>query len=56
MTVRDRILTMVNDGASQEEVVASNPTDGFDEVWAPRGDQWTGRFVVSVYRSLTEGH
>ena len=55
MTVRDRVLTMVNDGASQEEVLASNPTDGFDEIWAARGDQWTARFVVSVYRSLTEG-
>jgi cyclase len=56
MTVRDRVLTMVNDGASQEEVVASNPTADFDEPWASRGDEWTGRFVVSVYRSLTEGH
>lgn len=56
MTVRDRVLAMVNDGASQEEVVASNPTADFDEAWASRGDQWTGRFVVSVYRSLTEGH
>ncbi|GMR12655.1 MAG: MBL fold metallo-hydrolase [Gemmatimonadota bacterium] len=56
MTVRDRVLTMVNDGASQQEVVASNPTADFDEAWASRGDQWTGRFVVSVYRSLTEGH
>ncbi len=56
MTVRDRVLTLVNDGASQEEVVASNPTAEFDEAWASRGDEWTGRFVVSVYRSLTEGH
>ena len=55
MAVRDRVLTMVNDGASQEEVVAAKPTAEFDEVWASRGDEWTGRFVVSVYRSLTEG-
>ena len=55
MAVRDRVLTMVNDGASQEEVVAAKPTDEFDEVWGSRGDEWTGRFVVSVYRSLTEG-
>ena len=54
-TVRDNVLTMVNDGASEEEVVASNPTAEFDEVWAARGDEWTGRFVVSVYQSLSEG-
>ncbi|MFV2007707.1 MAG: MBL fold metallo-hydrolase [Longimicrobiales bacterium] len=56
MTVRDRVLTMVNDGASQEEVVASKPTAEFDAALASRGDQWTDRFVVSVYRSLAEGH
>ncbi len=56
MTVRDRVLTMVNDGASQEEVVASKPTSEFDAALASRGDQWTDRFVVSVYRSLAEGH
>lgn len=55
MAVRDQVLPMVNDGASQEEVVASKPTAEFDESWASRGDAWTERFVVSVYRSLAAG-
>ena len=50
--VRDRVQTLVNDGKSVEEVVASHPTAPFDDKWeSSRRD----RFVKGIYFSL-KGH
>lgn len=49
VTVRDRVQTMVNDGRSVDEVVASDPAGAYeDEGWPGNKD----RFVRAVYYSL----
>ena len=56
MAVRDRVTDLINDGKSQEEAIAANPTADFDPEWETAGGrEWTQRFVGLVYRSLTEG-
>jgi len=47
MTVRDRVAELVRDGASYEEVIATNPTAEFEAKW---GDP--GRFLTAVYAEL----
>ncbi len=50
-TVRDRVADQINAGKSLEEIIASNPTNGFDE----GRDDFVPRelFVEIVYNSLT---
>lgn len=49
MTVRDRVAELVRDGASYDEVLATNPTAEFEAKW---GDP--GRFLTAVYAELIE--
>ena len=51
--VRDRIQTMLNDGKSEDEIVTSQPTSSHDAKWKT-SEEWAGRFVRSVVRSLNE--
>ncbi len=48
ITVRDRVQVMVNDGASEEEVMQAGVTSDLDAVWGAN----PGRFVGAVYQSL----
>ncbi len=48
IAVRDRVQTMINDGKSVDEVVASKPTSSFDGPWEGNIE----RFVRSVYYSV----
>ena len=53
ITVRDRIQTMLNDGMSVEEIVASKPTSDLDARWYPEGGFIAGdRMVEQTARSL----
>ena len=49
--VRDRIQTLINDGKSEEEVVAAKPTTELDATWGSKPE----RFVRGVYQSLAGG-
>lgn len=53
MGVRDRVAELIQEGKSQEEAIAANPTAAFDAVWET-SRAGTERFVGLVYRSLTE--
>lgn len=48
--VRDRVRMMINDGKTEDEVVAARPTADLDDEW----DAFVGpeRFVRTVYQSL----
>ncbi len=48
LTVRDRIQTMLNDGMSEDDVVAAAPTADLDGTWGTNPE----RFVRGVYQSL----
>ncbi len=50
-TVRLRVASLVADGRTEDQVVASRPTAELDAVW---GDE-PERFVRAVYRSLVDG-
>lgn len=47
--VRDRVRTMVNDGKSLDEILASKPTSAFDATFTGNGE----RFVQAAFHSLT---
>jgi len=47
-SVRDRIQLMINDGLSEDEVVAARPTRDLDATWGAEPE----RFVRAVYQSL----
>ena len=47
MTVAERVATLVEDGASYEQVAAANTTAEFEAKW---GDP--GRFLTAVYAEL----
>jgi len=49
--VRDRVRTMVNDGHSVEEVLASKPTSAFDARFSGNSE----RFVRAAYHGLSSG-
>jgi len=49
VTVRDRIRLMINDGKSEDEVVAAHPTADLDDTWGAQPE----RFVRGVYQSLS---
>ena len=55
ITVRDRIRTMLNDGMSVEEIIASKPTSDFDARWYPEnwfiaGDRMAEQSARSLMR------
>lgn len=51
-TIRDRVQALVNEGATLEETLAANPTEGHDDMtWNFISPE---RIVTAVYRSLTE--
>ena len=47
--VRDRVRTMVNDGKSLDDVLASAPTSAYDDAFTGNSE----RFIQAVYYSLT---
>ena len=49
-TVRDRILKMIDEGKSLQEVIDAKPTKDFDEKYP----DWLGNFVNRAYTSLKE--
>ena len=49
-TVRERILKMIDEGKSLQEVIDSKPTKDFDEKYP----DWLGNFVNRAYTSLKE--
>ena len=49
-TVRGRILKMINEGKSLQEVIDAKPTKDFDEKYP----DWLGNFVNRAYTSLKE--
>jgi glyoxylase-like metal-dependent hydrolase (beta-lactamase superfamily II) len=52
-TVRDRVRTMINDGMTEEQVLAAAPTAAYDATLGTNSE----RFVRAVYTSLvTAGH
>lgn len=53
VTVRDRVQTLVDDGADLDAVLAAAPTADYDERMQ-MGFMNTERFVTLVYRSLAE--
>ena len=50
VSVRDRVQLMVNDGKTEEEVVAAHPTRDHDGVWGENSE----RMVRAVFRSLSD--
>lgn len=53
--VRDRIIKLMEDGASLEEVLASDPTFDYDtEYGGTRGGPTNTEFITSVYQSLQQ--
>ena len=55
-TIRDRILGMVEKGATLEQVKAAKPTLDYDTRFGSTSGAWTtDMFVTAVYRSLTAG-
>ncbi|HEX9728807.1 MAG TPA: MBL fold metallo-hydrolase [Gemmatimonadales bacterium] len=48
VTVRDRVITRIGRGMSEDEVVAANPTADLDAAWGQNAE----RFVRAVYQSL----
>lgn len=53
VTVRQRVAALMEEGRSEDEVVAAAPTSDFDAVW---GEDADGRFVRAIHRSLTGGN
>jgi len=49
--VRERILKMIDEGKSLQEVIDAKPTKDFDEKYP----DWLGNFVNRAYTSLKEG-
>ena len=47
LTVAERVATLVEDGASYEQVIAASPTAEFEAKW---GDP--GRFLTAIYAEL----
>lgn len=48
MTVRDRVRAMINDGRSEDEVVAARPTADLDPTWGQNSEG----FVRAAYQSI----
>ena len=44
-TVRDRIQKLINEGKSQDQVIAARPTQDYDKKWGNgfmKPDEWVG--------------
>jgi glyoxylase-like metal-dependent hydrolase (beta-lactamase superfamily II) len=55
VTVRERILKMIRQQKTLEQVVAAKPTADFDAKWAGsfwKPDQWVGRVYVDLRRTV----
>ena len=55
VTVRERILKMIKQKKTLEQVVAAKPTADFDAKWAGsfwKPDQWVGRVYVDLRRTV----
>jgi glyoxylase-like metal-dependent hydrolase (beta-lactamase superfamily II) len=54
-TVRERVLKLVKAGKTQEQVLAAQPTQDFDEKWGKgfmKPDVWVGRVYVDLKREV----
>lgn len=52
ITVRDRVQMMVNDGATEEQVLAAGVTSDLDATWGEN----PGGFISAVYQTLTSSN
>jgi len=52
-TVRDRVQSMINEGRTEDQVLASHPTSDFDARWG-HGRVSPGAFVHELYNALKE--
>ncbi|HJT84233.1 MAG TPA: MBL fold metallo-hydrolase [Nitrososphaeraceae archaeon] len=51
--VREKVNQMINDGKSLEEIIASQPTSKYDEIYYDHSSRKPGEFVTFIYHSLT---
>jgi cyclase len=51
--VREKVNQMINDGKSLEEIIASQPTSKYDEIYYDHTARKPGEFVTFIYHSLT---
>lgn len=57
VTVRGRVMKLIREGKSQDEVIAARPTAEFDAQWAGgfwKPEQWVARVYVDLKRASTE--
>jgi cyclase len=55
LVVRDRLLHMIEQGMSLEQIKAAEPTRDYDPIYGSTTGFWTTeRFIEAAYRSLTE--
>jgi hypothetical protein len=53
--VRDRVVALIDEGKTLEEVQAARPTRDYDGIYAADSRGWTAEeFVAAIYRDLTE--
>jgi len=52
--VREKVHQMINDGKSLEEIIASQPTSKYDEIYYDHTSRKPGDFVTFIYQSLTQ--
>ena len=52
--LRNRVAGLKKSGMSLEEVIASDPTAGFDEKWNSWGENWKRISVTALYREVTD--
>jgi hypothetical protein len=51
--IRDRILALVKQGKTLEQVLAASPTQGYNSRYGAASGPWTtSMFVEAVYKSL----
>ncbi len=51
VVLRDRVADMKSDGMSLEEVIAADPTMGFDDRWNTWGDNFKKRSIGEFYKA-----
>ena len=51
--IREKVNQMINDGKSLEEIIASQPTSKYDEIYYDHTSRKPGEFVTFIYHSLT---
>jgi glyoxylase-like metal-dependent hydrolase (beta-lactamase superfamily II) len=52
--VREKISKMIEDGKSLEEIIASQPTSNYDEIYYDHTNRQPEDFVTFIYQSLTK--